>query len=117
MLVSGLQLAALALQDEKIEVNGMRIPTRGDRDEKIREIRAAFINRLHLNRPWAYYLGLYEVLNFINILTQIYLTDWFLGGAFLGLGNELKEADFGGKMNPLDEIFPKVIIKISTFSF
>ena len=108
MLVSGLHLASLAIRDEKIEVDGMTIPTRGDRDEKIRQIRTGFINRLHLNRPWAYYLGFCEVLNFTNVLAQIYLTNWFLGGAFLNLGSDVQEAGFNHKMNPLDEIFPKV---------
>lgn len=80
-------------------------------DEKIRQIRHAFLNRIHLNRPWAYYLGLCEVLNFINVLLQIYLTDWFLGGAFLGLGQMLaNRGSEEGQVEPLDIVFPKVTV-------
>lgn len=105
MLVSGLNLASLALQEEKIHVDGMTIPTKGDRDEKIRNIRTGFINRLHLNRPWAYNLGFCEVLNFINVLFQLYLVDWFLGGVFINLGTDIQNNGFADKM---EKLFPKV---------
>ncbi|XP_051153949.1 innexin inx7 [Leptopilina boulardi] len=108
MLISGLNLASLALQEEKIEVEGMSIPTKGDRDDKIRQIRTGFINRLHLNRPWAYYLGFCEVLNFINVLFQLYFTDWFLGGTFLNLGTDIQNNGFNHRLDRLDEVFPKV---------
>ncbi|XP_034947946.1 innexin inx7 [Chelonus insularis] len=109
MLVSGLHLASLALRDEQMQIEGGKtIPSRFDRDEKIRQIRTAFLNRLHVNRPWAYYLSFCEVLNFMNVMVQIYLTDLFLGGAFLGLGITLTESEYGHKMSPLDIIFPKV---------
>ncbi|XP_043275459.1 innexin inx7-like [Venturia canescens] len=109
MLVSGLHMAALSLSDEKVEMEGGKaVPTRSERQEKLEQIRIAFINRLHANRPWAYYLSLCEVLNFVNVLGQIYVTDLFLGGAFLGLGESVAQADFGEAMNPLDIVFPKV---------
>lgn len=108
-LVSGLHMASLALHETSLTTeNGMTIMSRGERDDKIRQIRQSFLNRIHLNRPWAYYLGLCEVLNFINVLMQIYLTDWFLGGAFLGLGHLMGEGHSDGKVDPLDVVFPKV---------
>ncbi|CAL7949276.1 unnamed protein product [Xylocopa violacea] len=108
-LVSGLHMASLALHETSLKTeNGMTIMSVNERDEKIRQIRQSFLNRIHLNRPWAYYLGLCEVLNFINVLMQIYLTDWFLGGAFLGLGHSMAEDGSNGKVDPLDVVFPKV---------
>ncbi|XP_076750283.1 innexin 7 isoform X2 [Xylocopa sonorina] len=108
-LVSGLHMASMALHETSLTTeNGMTIMSVSERDEKIRQIRHSFLNRIHLNRPWAYYLGLCEVLNFINVLTQIYLTDWFLGGAFLGLGHSLGDDPSTGKVDPLDIVFPKV---------
>lgn len=108
-MVSGLHLSSLALHDEQMKLdNDVVIPSKQDRDEKIRQIRVAFVNRIHLNRPWAYYLGLCEVLNFINVLAQIYLTDRFLGGAFLGLGQALGADRSHGETNVLDVVFPKV---------
>ncbi|XP_076661225.1 innexin 7 [Halictus rubicundus] len=108
-MVSGLHLSTLALRDEPMKLdNDVTIPSKNDRNDKIRQIRIAFVNRIHLNRPWAYYLGLCEVLNFINVLVQIYLTDWFLGGAFLGLGHALSGDMSHGEMDVLDVVFPKV---------
>ncbi|KZC03794.1 PREDICTED: innexin inx7-like [Dufourea novaeangliae] len=107
-LVSGLKLACLALNETSLKTESMTIPSIHDREEKIRQIRRAFIERIHLNRPWAYYLGLCEVLNFINVLMQIYVTDWFLGGAFLGLGNALAADTSNGQLDVLDIVFPKV---------
>jgi len=109
MLVSGLHMASLSLNETEIQVNDkMKVPSKKERDEKIQQIRIGFINRLHLNRPWAYTLTLCEIMNFINVIMQIYLTDWFLGGAFLGLGQAISEPLSKEKMNPLDIIFPKV---------
>ncbi|KYM89301.1 Innexin inx7 [Atta colombica] len=109
MLVSGLHMASLSLNETEIQVNdNMKVPSKKERDEKIQQIRIGFINRLHLNRPWAYTLTLCEIMNFINVIMQIYLTDWFLGGAFLGLGQAISEPLSKEKMNPLDIIFPKV---------
>ncbi|KAK2584023.1 hypothetical protein KPH14_006479 [Odynerus spinipes] len=109
MLVSGLHMACLALHDTSMKINdGVQIPSKKDRDEKIQQIRTAFIQRLDINRTWSYYLGFCEVLNFVNVVMQIYLTDWFLGGAFLGLGKLASDDRYGGRMEPLDIVFPKV---------
>ncbi|KAH0564494.1 innexin inx7-like [Cotesia glomerata] len=110
-LVSGLHLATLALHEEKTELeSGKTIPSKRDRDEKIQQIRNAFLNRLHINRPWAYYMSFCELINFTNVLAQIYITDAFLGGAFLDLGLTTTQFEHspGDKMTPLDIVFPKV---------
>lgn len=102
-------MASLAIHETPLKTeNGITIPSKDDRNEKILQMRHAFLNRIHLNRPWAYYLGLCEVLNFINILVQIYFTDWFLGGAFLGLGQAVAHDGQDGKVDALDVVFPKV---------
>ncbi|XP_031828953.1 innexin 7 [Nomia melanderi] len=108
-LVSGLHMACLALNETPMSINkNVTVPSKQDKDDKIRQLRVAFVNRIHLNRPWAYYLGLCEVLNFINVLVQIYLTDKFLGGAFLGLGQALAADRTNGQSNVLDVVFPKM---------
>jgi len=109
MLVSGLHMASIALSETEIQVSdNVKVPSKKDRDDKIQQIRIGFINRLHLNRPWAYGLTLCEVMNFVNVIVQIFVTDWFLGGAFLGLGQLVTEPASKDKMNPLDIVFPKV---------
>ncbi|XP_014478015.1 PREDICTED: innexin inx7-like [Dinoponera quadriceps] len=109
MLVSGLHMAALALNDTELKISEkVTVPSKQERDERIQQIRIGFLNRLHLNRPWAYGLTFCEVMNFTNVIMQIYLTDWFLGGAFLGLGQSLVEPVPEDLANPLDIVFPKV---------
>ncbi|XP_012236084.1 innexin inx7 [Linepithema humile] len=109
MLVSGLHMASIALSETEIKVNDdVKVPSKKDRDDKIQQIRIGFINRLHLNRPWAYGLALCEVMNFTNVIVQIFVTDWFLGGAFLGLGQSVTEPASKDKLDPLDIVFPKV---------
>lgn len=102
-------MASLSLNETELKVNdNLKVPSRNERDEKIQQIRIGFINRLHLNRPWAYGLTFCEIMNFTNVIMQIYLTDWFLGGAFLGLGQSISEPVSKDKMDPLDIVFPKV---------
>lgn len=114
MLVSGLHTAAIALREEKVTTDdGVDVLTKVEKDHKVRQMRVAFMNRLHLNRPWAYYLGLCESLNLVNVLLQMYVTNWFLGGAFAGLGPEVTELDPRAAMDGLDRIFPKVSICMS----
>ncbi|XP_020296877.1 innexin inx7-like isoform X2 [Pseudomyrmex gracilis] len=110
MLVSGLHMAALSLQSEtEIKVNDkIKVPSKQERDEKIQQIRIGFINRLHLNRPWAYGLTLCEILNFLNVLMQICLIDWFLRGAFINLGPHILRPLSKDEIDPLDVVFPKV---------
>ncbi|XP_001604008.2 innexin inx7 [Nasonia vitripennis] len=109
MLVSGLHLASISLREDAFTTeNGINVPSKKDKEDKINQIRTAFMNRLHLNRPWAYYLGICELMNFLNVLMQMYITNKFLGGAFLSLGQDVAETDFTRQMDALDEVFPKV---------
>ena len=110
MLVSGLHMASLSLNEEQVVCsdNGVTVPSRRDKEQKIYEIRTAFINRLHINRPWAYWLGVCEAMNFLNLVFQTYVTNEFLGGTFMHLGEDVVETDFTRDMDALDEIFPKV---------
>ncbi|XP_014215319.1 innexin inx7 [Copidosoma floridanum] len=108
MLMSGLHMASISLREEEIVTDSVKVPSKYEKENKIKDIRRAFMNRLHLNRPWAYYLGLCELLNLVNVLTQMYITNKFLGGSFTRIGNDVAHGDFDGPMDPLDVIFPKV---------
>ncbi|XP_043669137.1 innexin inx7-like [Vespula pensylvanica] len=108
-LVSGLHLACLGLHEKKMKVNDKyEVPSKDDVNKKIQKIRKAFIERIYINRTWSYYLSFCEILNFSNVLMQIYLTNWFLGGSFLGLGKIVTNNSYSGRMEPLDVVFPKV---------
>lgn len=101
-------MTSLSIRGEQIKVGKRTIPSLKDRDEKIQILRQAFLNRIHINRPWAYYLALCEVLNLINVIAQIYITNKFLNGQFIGIGDRALEHTKTGDMTPLDMIFPKV---------
>jgi len=52
-----------------------------------------------------------ELLNFINVIGQIYLTDMFLGYQFQQYGRDvfsLTEADLNTRNDPMNRVFPKV---------
>ena len=111
MLVSGLHMASMASSDKAVKIDGQKsVPTHAEREANFEKIRQAFLNRIHVNRPWAYYLSFCEVLNFINVLAQIYITDSFLGGAFMNLGPSIVDYKSNGDdtTNPLDVVFPKI---------
>lgn len=110
-LLSGLHAARMAVTENKIVTeNGITIPSKLERESKILDIRRAFLMRLHLNKPWSYYLSVCEFLNLVNVVMQFFLIDWFLQGAFMNFGTEVIETDFSKKITRFDEVFPKVRI-------
>jgi hypothetical protein len=48
------------------------------------------------------------MMNFLNVIFQIYITNEFLGGHFYTLGIDFIRDDFRGIMDSLDVVFPKV---------
>lgn len=78
-----------------------------EKRDSLEKIQKSFKKRLDLYQDWAYVLILCEVLNLINIILQIFLTDKFLGGKFMSLGIDLglRTCD---EVSPLDVVFPKV---------
>merc|ERR1711955_137828 len=52
-----------------------------------------------------------EIINFANVIGQIYLTDMFLGYQFTKYGRDvfsISEGDLNQRNDPLNEVFPKV---------
>ena len=62
------------------------------------------------NTRYAFVFTLLEMLNFLNVIGQIYLTDYFLHGKFLDYGTRLLAYydKYDVAWDPMDEIFPKV---------
>ena len=62
------------------------------------------------NTRYAFLFALLELLNFLNVIGQIYLTDYFLHGKFLDYGSRLLAYydQYDVAWDPMDEIFPKV---------
>lgn len=52
-----------------------------------------------------------ELLNFVNVLLQIYFVDYFLGGVFTSYGSDvlaMSNEDPEDRVDPLNRVFPKV---------
>nr|CAD7267440.1 unnamed protein product [Timema shepardi] len=103
-LVEGFENAALAFSETDLQVRGSVVPSKLTRDANILLVRKAFLQRLHINRPWASWLILCELLNAVNVIFQIIMMDCFLGGAFLTLAPDWLNSE----VNMLDIVFPKV---------
>nr|CAD7404921.1 unnamed protein product [Timema poppensis] len=103
-LVEGFENAALAFSETDLQVRDSVVPSKVTRDANILLVRKAFLQRLHINRPWASWLILCELLNAVNVIFQIVMMDCFLGGAFLTLAPDWLNSE----VNMLDIVFPKV---------
>lgn len=75
---------------------------------RIDQTRNYFYKHIRINNKFARQLMFCELLNLVNLLLQIFLTNAFLGGQFYTLGIKFLEDDFKGRMNVLDTIFPKM---------
>lgn len=66
---------------------------------------------LHMQNFYAYRFFLCEVLNFINVLGQIYFMDFFLDGEFSTYGSDVvrfTEMEPEERIDPMAKVFPKV---------
>ena len=74
---------------------------------------AKYFNTKHTKRG-TYFMKFVtcEVLNFVNVVGQIFFTDMFLGYKFQQFGREVfsfTEQDMTTRTDPLDRLFPKVL--------
>ncbi|KAB7501375.1 hypothetical protein Anas_14285, partial [Armadillidium nasatum] len=64
-----------------------------------------------MNKKYCYLYFLCEALNFVNVVSQMYMLDSFFGGMFLHYGAKiffLPTKDDKGRFDPLIETFPRV---------
>lgn len=57
---------------------------------------------------WSVGLIFCEILNFLNIILQIYVTNKFLNGRFLDLGISIWKYGYEASVDVLEIVFPKV---------
>ncbi|KAJ8947246.1 hypothetical protein NQ318_012012 [Aromia moschata] len=107
-LVEGLRFGAFALADKELQVRDNKIPSRSEKEDKIAQIRTAFLTRIYINRMWSVKLIFCEVLNLLHVILQVYITDAFLNGNFNNLGMEIMSDGLESNVDVLDEVFPKV---------
>ncbi|PSN42550.1 Innexin inx3 [Blattella germanica] len=90
-------------------VAGLRDDVRGTDKEKLRTLARYFVARLHTFRIWAAGFYVCELLNLLNVVGNIYLTDALLGGNFFQYGIHMSLYGLKVLDSPsTDAIFPKV---------
>ncbi len=110
--VEGLRRAFLSGyidQDEPVKINdNQKILSKSEISRKISNLKDTFQNYIDFNKFWAYKLMACEILNLLNVLLQVFITNVFLAGHFYQLGFDFIEEDFSGMMDCLDVVFPKI---------
>lgn len=111
-LVEGLQMITLCKHNKKrdeIRFSGNYvIPSQHTIDCRMLVIKNEFYKHIRINKMFAKRLIFSEILNVVNLVLQIYLTNRFLSGQFYSLGLDFLRDDFTGRMDALDIVFPKV---------
>jgi hypothetical protein len=83
-----------------------------DQKSKKEEILADYLSRnLHEHNGWALHFFLCELLNVINVVGQMFLTNRFLGGEFLRYGIEVidfLDQDPELRIDPMARVFPRI---------
>jgi len=97
----------------KMLVGDLREPMldAGAKEEQIGQIVKYF--RLHRGTHGTYALRFFicEVLNFVNVLVQMYFIDFFLGGEFMTYGSDVLNytgMESEDRPDPMKTVFPKV---------
>ncbi|XP_064097505.1 innexin inx2-like [Macrobrachium nipponense] len=70
-----------------------------------------FSNNVNAQNSYAYKFFTCEILNFVNVIGQLFFTDRFLGGEFLTYGTDvvrISESELGSRIDAMDKVFPKV---------
>ncbi|XP_046415596.1 innexin inx2 [Neodiprion fabricii] len=70
-----------------------------------------FTSNMHTQNFYAFRFFLCEILNFVNVVGQIYFMDFFLDGEFTTYGAEvvgMTEMEPEDRIDPMSRIFPKV---------
>ncbi|XP_017471718.1 PREDICTED: innexin inx7 [Rhagoletis zephyria] len=109
-LVFGLRMVGLTqyIKNQSLQIGKLNLPSMEEAESRVKNIRRAMIDRMRMNQSWGAQLVLTEILNFLNIFLQIYITNRFLGGAFYTLGVKVIQERWTDKMDALDVVFPKV---------
>merc|ERR1712071_149453 len=70
-----------------------------------------FASNLHNHNFYALRFFICELLNFVNVIGQIYFVDYFLGGEFTTYGRDviaMTELEPEERVDPMAKVFPKV---------
>lgn len=83
----------------------------GSKDNKYITLNKYMLSHVNMHRNWAIRFFMCELLCLVIVLSNIYVTDMFLGGTFLSYGSDvlnLPDMDSDQRTDPMNRIFPKV---------
>ncbi|EDV53296.1 innexin inx3 [Drosophila erecta] len=104
------------MEDGKIRMitDGLRgmvsVPDDYRRDRQDRILKY-FMNSLNTHNGYSFAYFFCELLNFINVIVNIFMVDKFLGGAFMSYGTDVvkfSNMDQDKRFDPMIEIFPRL---------
>lgn len=87
-----------------------------NKDERKKLLVDYFVTNLNTQNFYAYRFFLCEMLNFINVIGQIYFMDFFLDGEFTTYGRDVlrfTEMEPEDRIDPMSRVFPKVNLHFS----
>jgi hypothetical protein len=103
------------LEDRKLSkiTNGLRGRTLSlDERKEQCEILVKYIREtFHMHNFYAFKYFLCDVLNFVNVIGQMYLLNAFLGGVFMAYGTDVlywSEVDSEARSDPMIRVFPRL---------
>lgn len=92
-------------------MRGSSVDTKAERKERTNKVVTYLIDSLHLHNAYAYGYFLCEILNFVNVVGNIFFLDKFLGHAFLTYGTKVLEysnSDQANRTDPIITVFPRL---------
>ncbi|KAI4460493.1 innexin [Holotrichia oblita] len=84
---------------------------REERQERQSRLVQYLVETMHMHNTYAFGYFLAEALNFVNVILNIFMTDKFLGGAFLDYGTEVirfSNMNQENRTDPMVLVFPRV---------
>lgn len=102
-------------EDRKVDkiTNGLRGRTLSldERKEQCETLVKYMKDTFHMHNFYAIKYFVCDLLNFINVIGQMYLINRFLGGVFLNYGSEVlkwSESDPEDRTDPMIDVFPRI---------
>ncbi|XP_045475550.1 innexin inx3 [Harmonia axyridis] len=92
-------------------LRGSFVGNRDEREGRQNRLVQYLIETMHLHNNYAFGYFFCEILNFLNVIINIIMTDKFLGGAFLTYGTDVinfSNMDQENRTDPMVSIFPRV---------
>ncbi|CAG9773051.1 unnamed protein product [Ceutorhynchus assimilis] len=92
-------------------MRGLLIGDKAEREHRQNRLVQYLIETMHQHNTYAFGYFMCEILNFINVIVNIVMTDRFLGGAFMSYGTDVvrfSNMNQENRTDPMVAVFPRV---------